>query len=407
MCSRASARARAPIAPRRFGGAQECKVPACYDDGGDCDKQNCAPGCDEGWVGDEYCDEACFVEACNWDGGDCSEKQGCNTGCLPEYINDGECDVYVTLPPRASPALSHAPSPSARAIALPLTCALRRAALAVRARRPRPLALSPRSECNVAACGFDGDDCFHAATECYGESDGSDYRGSKNKTKSGKECQAWDSQFPQQHTRTHLNFPDGGLGGHNFCRNPDGETAPWCYTTDPVLRWEYCNIGQPWQHCKRNEIPRAVQVAGGKQCLTPTTPPSGPLPQFEAKCGKGDNHGDICSRECCNAAKAANAFCANDDDHFGRYQEFKMKIAFSQLKFKCTTCVAFSDFFSNAETIMGMGGGAGLVRFADSVGFTVLVAAFIIMLLMLCVIAASIARYVWQRRQYAMPESAV
>jgi len=73
-----------------------CKTSACYDDGGDCDKQNCAPGCDEGWVGDEYCDEACFVEACNWDGGDCSENSGCNTGCLPEYINDGECDRCAT-----------------------------------------------------------------------------------------------------------------------------------------------------------------------------------------------------------------------------------------------------------------------------------------------------------------------
>jgi len=334
---------------------QACKTSACYDDGGDCDKQNCAPGCDEGWVGDEYCDEACFVEACNWDGGDCSENSGCNTGCLPEYINDGECD----------------------------------------------------SECNVAACSFDGDDCFHGASECYGETDGHDYRGSKNKTKSGKECQAWDAQFPQQHTRTHLNYPEGGLGGHSYCRNPDGETAPWCYTTDLELRWEYCNIGQPWQHCKQNEIPRATQVQGGKKCLTPTTPPSGPLPMFEAKCGNGENHGDICSRECCNAAKAAGAYCANDDEHYGRYQEYKMKVAFSQLKFNCTSCDSFHDFFANAETILQLGGGSKLIRFADTMGFKVLIAAFVVMLVMLCVIAASIARYVWQRRQYSMPESAV
>ena len=31
--------------------------------------------------------------------------------------------------------------------------------------------------------------------------------------------------------------------GHNFCRNPDAdEKGPWCYTTDPNTRYEYCNI---------------------------------------------------------------------------------------------------------------------------------------------------------------------
>jgi len=28
-----------------------------------------------------------------------------------------------------------------------------------------------------------------------------------------------------------------------FVRNPDLDLAgPWCYTTDPETRWEYCNI---------------------------------------------------------------------------------------------------------------------------------------------------------------------
>lgn len=28
----------------------------------------------------------------------------------------------------------------------------------------------------------------------------------------------------------------------NYCRNPDGDKGPWCYTTDPSVRWEYCNL---------------------------------------------------------------------------------------------------------------------------------------------------------------------
>ena len=25
-------------------------------------------------------------------------------------------------------------------------------------------------------------------------------------------------------------------------RNPDGDSGPWCYTTDPDKRWEYCDV---------------------------------------------------------------------------------------------------------------------------------------------------------------------
>lgn len=28
----------------------------------------------------------------------------------------------------------------------------------------------------------------------------------------------------------------------NYCRNPDNERSPWCYTTDPETRWEYCSV---------------------------------------------------------------------------------------------------------------------------------------------------------------------
>ena len=30
---------------------------------------------------------------------------------------------------------------------------------------------------------------------------------------------------------------------HNYCRNPDSEDGGvWCYTTDPKVKWEYCDV---------------------------------------------------------------------------------------------------------------------------------------------------------------------
>lgn len=69
-----------------------------------------------------------------------------------------------------------------------------------------------------------------------------DYRGDIAVTKNGRECQRWDSQTPHTHSRTRSRYPDAGLV-ENYCRNPDGEHGgAWCYTTDPDVRWEYCDV---------------------------------------------------------------------------------------------------------------------------------------------------------------------
>lgn len=69
-----------------------------------------------------------------------------------------------------------------------------------------------------------------------------DYRGTIASTRNGRTCQSWASQSPHQHDRTDVNYPGSGLGNNNFCRNPDSDTGGWCYTTDPNVRWEYCDV---------------------------------------------------------------------------------------------------------------------------------------------------------------------
>lgn len=69
---------------------------------------------------------------------------------------------------------------------------------------------------------------------------GSGYRGCRTTTRTGRTCQKWTLQSPHRHSRTPQNYPNKGLGDHNYCRNPDGGSTIWCYTRSPSKRWEYC-----------------------------------------------------------------------------------------------------------------------------------------------------------------------
>ncbi|XP_013885572.1 plasminogen [Austrofundulus limnaeus] len=56
----------------------------------------------------------------------------------------------------------------------------------------------------------------------------------------GYTCQRWDSQSPQTHQYYPSKYPN--ILVENYCRNPDGIYAPWCYTTNSSIRWEFCSI---------------------------------------------------------------------------------------------------------------------------------------------------------------------
>ena len=82
------------------------------------------------------------------------------------------------------------------------------------------------------------------AVDCY-YGVGVGYRGNVNITRSGLTCQAWRSQCPHRHWRIATDVANG-QNDFNACRNPDSSApdGPWCYTTDPNVRWEYCNVSQ-------------------------------------------------------------------------------------------------------------------------------------------------------------------
>ena len=66
------------------------------------------------------------------------------------------------------------------------------------------------------------------------------YRGKQNVTRNGYTCQAWASQSPHQHDKFSTNFVNQGLES-NYCRNPDGSSSIWCYTTNPNVRIDWCD----------------------------------------------------------------------------------------------------------------------------------------------------------------------
>ncbi|XP_066269591.1 uncharacterized protein [Branchiostoma lanceolatum] len=90
-------------------------------------------------------------------------------------------------------------------------------------------------------------DVIEAGTDCFKVSTGGrDYRGQVRVTDSGLDCQRWSAQQPHGHENTPQNYPDKALDS-NFCRNPapsgvDLYSRPWCYTTDPDKRWEFCPV---------------------------------------------------------------------------------------------------------------------------------------------------------------------
>uniref|UniRef100_A0A2K6V017 Tissue-type plasminogen activator n=1 Tax=Saimiri boliviensis boliviensis TaxID=39432 RepID=A0A2K6V017_SAIBB len=93
--------------------------------------------------------------------------------------------------------------------------------------------------------GFTGKQCEIGENgDCY-FGKGLAYRGTHSLTTSGASCLPWNSMIliDKVYTAYNPNAQALGLGKHNFCRNPDGDTKPWCHVLkNRWLTWEYCDM---------------------------------------------------------------------------------------------------------------------------------------------------------------------
>eukprot|EP00105_Crassostrea_gigas_P034028 XP_019918176.1 PREDICTED: uncharacterized protein LOC105317207 [Crassostrea gigas] len=97
--------------------------------------------------------------------------------------------------------------------------------------------------------------CKRSSAECLTSPKGFDYFGTENRTVDNIDCQRWDTVKPHQHS-----FSKGFMGlsaseHENYCRNPDDDKLPWCYTVNSKIKFQYCNIPNcPERDCKITEI---------------------------------------------------------------------------------------------------------------------------------------------------------
>ncbi|XP_074640218.1 lymphocyte antigen 75-like [Tubulanus polymorphus] len=94
----------------------------------------------------------------------------------------------------------------------------------------------------------------------------SKFNGTNSITSDGYICQRWDSQKPHSHSQTDKDFPlDGSAtAANNFCRPVGGESKPWCYTTNPNIEKQTCDIPVcDIPTCRVPDISN-VEIAGGK-----------------------------------------------------------------------------------------------------------------------------------------------
>lgn len=110
--------------------------------------------------------------------------------------------------------------------------------------------------------------------------DGTDYRGCQDKTVDGDVCQEWDKQSPHGHVYRPEAYPDAGLDS-NYCRNPDGHQALWCYTTG-ATRWGYC-------------VPKGAAAPGKGACKPDDESLSGEGVDYRG-CQDETMHGYACQR---------------------------------------------------------------------------------------------------------------
>ncbi|OXB62719.1 hypothetical protein ASZ78_010786 [Callipepla squamata] len=101
--------------------------------------------------------------------------------------------------------------------------------------------------------------------KCY-KNAGVTYRGTWSITESGAECLNWNINglMDRKYNGQRKDAAELGLGNHNYCRNPDEDSRPWCYVYEGgKYTWEHCSVpscskGQEFLNNKKIKLFRGL-----------------------------------------------------------------------------------------------------------------------------------------------------
>ncbi|XP_077453516.1 hepatocyte growth factor [Stigmatopora argus] len=144
--------------------------------------------------------------------------------------------------------------------------------------RPWCFTIDPKTSweyCRIKVCESPRKRTAVETRDCY-LTKGEAYRGTVDTTPTGHTCQRWDSQYPHNHSFIPEAYPCKELR-ENYCRNPDGQEFPWCFTTDPRVRSMSCtNIPQCGFHNKPDCYEGFGEKYRGEQSKTRSNLPCSP-----------------------------------------------------------------------------------------------------------------------------------
>ncbi|KAM9841702.1 muscle, skeletal receptor tyrosine-protein kinase [Aulostomus maculatus] len=121
--------------------------------------------------------------------------------------------------------------------------------------------------------------CLALTATCYNDR-GRFYQGHVNVTRSGIPCQPWHKQVPHQH-RLSVDVIPELKSSDNHCRNPGGiSDKPWCYTSNPNIRWEYCAVPQCGEVATGSGYESFVKPESPNPRQPPRFPPSASSPAY-------------------------------------------------------------------------------------------------------------------------------
>ncbi|KAH0624347.1 hypothetical protein JD844_031734 [Phrynosoma platyrhinos] len=118
----------------------------------------------------------------------------------------------------------------------------------------------------------------HKDTEshCYTDN-GEDYRGTVSVNENNERCLDWNSPMLRRwpYNEARQDAMELGLGKHNFCRNPDGRSKPWCYVRKGYRTSETpCDIPMCIEKstCGQRSLGRTFKIVGGRKATIESQP---------------------------------------------------------------------------------------------------------------------------------------